>query len=67
MKIKINKEMPRRRSIPAISLRNFHCTKFHHKTEKRGGTANEMAEYMNEYMDDCLDSHDNFHQEYVCV
>jgi hypothetical protein len=48
-KVKIDKSMPKRRSIPAISLKNFRSTSFHHKTEERGGSTNEMAGYMSEY------------------
>jgi hypothetical protein len=66
MKIKINKEMPRRRSIPAISLWKFRSTKFHHKTEERGGATNEMAEYMNEYMDESQEFLEEPFQEYDC-
>lgn len=51
MKIKINKEMPKRRSLPAIALQNFRSTKFHHKTEERGGSTNDMAGYLSEYQE----------------
>lgn len=51
MKIKINKEMPKRRSLPAIALQNFRSTRFHHKTEERGGATNDIAEYLSEYQE----------------
>jgi hypothetical protein len=49
MKIKTDKSMPKRRSIPAIALQNFRSTSFHHKAEERGGASNEMTGYMSEY------------------
>jgi hypothetical protein len=51
MKIKINKEMPKRRSLPAIALQSFRSTRFHHKTEERGGATNDIAEYLSEYQE----------------
>lgn len=43
---KINKSMPARRSIPAISLQNFRSVRFRHKAEDRGGATNTMVELM---------------------
>jgi len=64
MKIKINKEMPKRRSIPAISLRSFRSTRFHHKAEARGGAINEMAGLLSEYAETMEDSMDQEYDSY---
>ena len=52
-KIKIDKTMPKPRNpMAAIVTMQFKAVVFDHKGEERGGAKNEMADYLDEYLDE---------------